>query len=187
MRCVASELLLYLRSVDLLKENYNDDYYLKKIELFLKESVSKEDCVEKKRRGRPRKNKKMISSSMSELNEGGGDLIASLVAEAEKSKEEEDSINVKKITINSVIYLISKCDDIYDFDTHEHIGIYKKPVAAGRASNNFKFSIKPGAPEESIMPFRMQSRDPGIMMPESGRFLNHDEGVALINKWIKSM
>ena len=65
--------------------------------------------------------------------------------------------------------------------------VYKKPVAAGRASNNFKYSIKPGAPEESIMPFRMQSRDPGIMMPESGRFLNHDEGVALINKWIKSM
>ena len=72
-------------------------------------------------------------------------------------------------------------------ERREHIGIYKKPVAAGRASNNFKFSIKPGAPEESIMPFRMQSRDPGIMMPESGRFLNHDEGVALINKWIKSM
>ena len=72
-------------------------------------------------------------------------------------------------------------------DRSEHIGVYKKPVAAGRASNNFKYSIKPGAPEESIMPFRMQSRDPGIMMPESGRFLNHDEGVALINKWIKSM
>ena len=72
-------------------------------------------------------------------------------------------------------------------DRSEHLGIYKKPVAAGRASNNFKYSIKPGAPEESIMPYRMQSRDPGIMMPESGRFLNHDEGVALINKWIKSM
>ena len=72
-------------------------------------------------------------------------------------------------------------------DRSEHFGIYKKPVAAGRASNNFKYSIKPGAPEESIMPYRMQSRDPGIMMPESGRFLNHDEGVALINKWIKSM
>lgn len=124
MRCVASELLLYLRSVDLLKENYNDDYYLKKIELFLKESVSKEECVEKKRRGRPRKNKKMSSSSINESKESGNDLIASLVAEAEKSKEEE-SINVKKITINSVMYLISNCDDIYDFDTHEHIGIYK--------------------------------------------------------------
>ena len=31
-------------------------------------------------------------------------------------------------------------------DRSEHIGIYKKPVAAGRASNNFKYSIKPGAP-----------------------------------------
>jgi hypothetical protein len=29
--------------------------------------------------------------------------------------------------------------------------------------------------------------DPGIMMPESGRSLNHKEGVELIEKWIKNM
>jgi uncharacterized repeat protein (TIGR03806 family) len=72
-------------------------------------------------------------------------------------------------------------------DSNMHIGIYKKPVAAGRASNNLKYSIDPGNPSKSIMSFRMTSLDPGIMMPESGRSLNHKEGVELIEKWIKNM
>jgi len=33
----------------------------------------------------------------------------------------------------------------------------------------------------------MQSLDPGIMMPESGRFLEHTEAIELINKWIKNL
>ena len=72
-------------------------------------------------------------------------------------------------------------------DSNIHIGIYKKPVAAGRASNNLKYSIDPGNPSKSILSFRMTSLDPGIMMPESGRSLNHKEGVELIEKWIKNM
>ena len=72
-------------------------------------------------------------------------------------------------------------------DSNMHIGIYKKPVAAGRASNNLKYSIDPGNPSKSILSFRMTSLDPGIMMPESGRSLNHKEGVELIEKWIKNM
>jgi uncharacterized repeat protein (TIGR03806 family) len=67
------------------------------------------------------------------------------------------------------------------------IGIYKKPVAAGRASEGMKFSIVPGKPEESILLHRMDSLDPGVMMPESGRKLTHSEGVALINDWIISL
>ena len=72
-------------------------------------------------------------------------------------------------------------------DSNIHIGIYKKPVAAGRASNNLKYSIDPGNPSKSILSFRMTSLDPGIMMPESGRSLDHKEGVELIEKWIKNM
>ena len=67
------------------------------------------------------------------------------------------------------------------------IGIYKKPVAAGRASEGMKFSIVPGKPNESILLHRMDSLDPGVMMPESGRKLSHSEGVALINDWIISL
>lgn len=68
-----------------------------------------------------------------------------------------------------------------------HLGYYKKPIATGRASNNLKYSIVPGKPEESILLYRMESLDPGIMMPESGRALEHKEAIKLINEWIKSL
>ena len=68
-----------------------------------------------------------------------------------------------------------------------NLGIYKKPVATGRASNNLSYSIVPGKPKESILLFRMESLDPGIMMPESGRALQHKEAIELINEWIKNL
>ena len=41
-----------------------------------------------------------------------------------------------------------------------NLGYFKKPIAAGRASNNLKYSIVPGNPDESILLYRMQSLDP---------------------------
>lgn len=69
----------------------------------------------------------------------------------------------------------------------EHLGIGKPPVAAGRGSGNRKFGIVPGKPAESILLFRMEENDPGIRMPEIGRQLMHEEGVALIKNWIREM
>lgn len=66
-------------------------------------------------------------------------------------------------------------------------GFYKTPIAAGRGAGNLKFDIVPGKPNESILAFRMESIDPGIMMPELGRSLQHTEGVKLIKDWIQSM
>jgi uncharacterized repeat protein (TIGR03806 family) len=67
------------------------------------------------------------------------------------------------------------------------LGVYKPPVAAGRATGNLKYTISPGSPERSIMIQRMLSKDPGIMMPELGRKLVHKEGVELVSQWIKEM
>ena len=67
------------------------------------------------------------------------------------------------------------------------LGVFKPPVAAGRATGNLKYTISPGKPEESIMVHRMLSKDPGIMMPELGRKLVHKEGVELVSEWIKKM
>jgi hypothetical protein len=72
-------------------------------------------------------------------------------------------------------------------DRKIHLGYFKKPIAAGRASNNLKYSIVPGKPEKSILFYRMQSLDPGIMMPESGRALEHKEAIRLVEDWIKSL
>lgn len=66
-------------------------------------------------------------------------------------------------------------------------GIGKRPVAAGRGSGGFDFSIDPGHPERSIMLYRMQSTEPGIAMPELGRATAHDEGIAMLSEWIAGM
>jgi len=67
------------------------------------------------------------------------------------------------------------------------IGVGKPPVAAGKGSGGRRFSIVPGRPEESILLYRIVSTDPGVMMPEMGRKLVHEEGVELVRQWIQSM
>ena len=69
----------------------------------------------------------------------------------------------------------------------EQLGIFKKPVAAGRASGNLKYSVVPGHAEDSILLYRMNSLDPGIMMPESGRALADEPGIQLITDWINQL
>ncbi|QXQ05121.1 hypothetical protein KX816_12615 [Sphingosinicellaceae bacterium] len=67
------------------------------------------------------------------------------------------------------------------------LGVGKRPVAAGRASGGLEFSIDPGHPDLSIIVHRMDSTEPGVMMPQFGRTVTHAEGVALIRAWIASM
>lgn len=67
------------------------------------------------------------------------------------------------------------------------IGVCKTPVAAGQGSGTFRFSIVPGRPDESILTHRMKSTTPKVQMPELGRALVHEEGVALISEWIASL
>jgi len=69
----------------------------------------------------------------------------------------------------------------------ESWGIMKSPVAAGKASGNCLYDVVPDKPDESIFVYRMNSIDPGIMMPELGRTMIHHEGVALIRQWISEM
>lgn len=66
-------------------------------------------------------------------------------------------------------------------------GVMKPPVAAGRGAGDNRFDIVPGKPDESILIFRLDSTDPGIMMPELPRRLVHEEAVALLREWIATM
>ncbi|HRK63897.1 MAG TPA: SO2930 family diheme c-type cytochrome, partial [Terricaulis sp.] len=68
-----------------------------------------------------------------------------------------------------------------------HWGVLKRPVAAGRGSAGYDFSIEPGHPERSILLHRMESTDPGVMMPELGRQLRDERALALMREWIASM
>ena len=66
-------------------------------------------------------------------------------------------------------------------------GVGKHPTAAGRGSGDALVVIEPGQPERSILSYRMASDEAGIAMPELGRALIDEEGVALINAWVSEM
>lgn len=74
----------------------------------------------------------------------------------------------------------------YEQDLYR-LGLNKPPVAAGRGSAGLMYDIVAGKPDESILMQRIESLDPGIMMPELGRKLQHKEGIDLIRKWILEM
>ena len=68
-----------------------------------------------------------------------------------------------------------------------HKGICKSPVSAGSGSGGNSYDIVPGHPDQSILVYRMEINDPGTRMPEVGRSIVHEEGVALIREWISAM
>ena len=68
-----------------------------------------------------------------------------------------------------------------------YLGVCKPPVAAGRGTGDHFFDIVPGNPQDSILPYRLRSHEPGVMMPEQGRTTTHVEGVALIEQWIGAL
>ena len=45
----------------------------------------------------------------------------------------------------------------------------------------------PGKPEESIIVYRLESTEPGVMMPELPRRLVAEEATALVREWIAQM
>ena len=66
-------------------------------------------------------------------------------------------------------------------------GICKTPVAADSGYGGLNYAIVPGDADNSITTYRMDSNEPDVRMPEIGRSLIHDDGVALVREWINSM
>ena len=75
----------------------------------------------------------------------------------------------------------------YEVTDRVKLGVFKRPVAAGRGSGQLLFDVVPGDPDQSILTYRMASTDPGERMPELGRSLVHQEGLALVRAWIAQM
>jgi len=67
------------------------------------------------------------------------------------------------------------------------LGVGKGPVAAGRGSGGLRVGVDPGRPDQSILVYRMASTEPGVMMPELGRSIVHEEGLALVRAYIAGM
>jgi uncharacterized repeat protein (TIGR03806 family) len=67
------------------------------------------------------------------------------------------------------------------------LGVRKRPVAAGRGAADRRFDIAPGDPADSILLYRVESTEPGVMMPELGRSLADHDAVELLRAWIAGM
>ena len=67
------------------------------------------------------------------------------------------------------------------------LGLCKPPIAAGQGTGGHRYSITPGAPDASILVFRMATTHPAARMPEIGRTLVHQQGLAVISDWIASL
>ncbi len=66
-------------------------------------------------------------------------------------------------------------------------GIMKRPVAAGRGSGGRDFDVKPGDPDGSILIYRVESTEPGVMMPELGRSIADPNAVAMLRSWVSAL
>ena len=98
-------------------------------------NTKQKEPKEKKKRGRPRKEKKIVSCVCD------NELLSMLIAEAHKDiqgpiykesekkietddEEEEDTICVQRFIYNNKQYLIDDNNNIYDEKSHEEIGIF---------------------------------------------------------------
>ena len=68
----------------------------------------------------------------------------------------------------------------------ETLGLCKSPNSAGRVGT-LVYDLVPGKPEESILVARMESSGPKEMMPQIGRSVVHEEGLALVREWVRSL
>lgn len=75
----------------------------------------------------------------------------------------------------------------YEQTSPDHLGIMKSPVSAGGGAGGLDYDIIPGDAQHSILAYRMNSVEPGTAMPELARTVIHEEGVALIRRWINEM
>ena len=75
----------------------------------------------------------------------------------------------------------------YEEKDPHRLGFNKGPVSAAQGSGKLLYNITPGKADSSILVYRMNSAETGIAMPEIGRSLIHQEGVALMQDWINSL
>jgi len=68
-----------------------------------------------------------------------------------------------------------------------HYGVCKVPVAAGGGSGGLQYDVVPGQPDQSIIPYRMNSNVPAVAMPQIGRSVVDHAGLQLVRDWITGL
>jgi len=91
-----------------------------------------EGVKEKKKRGRPRKEKSVSSNNEGEeliaslLNERKDQVVKDVLEDREASSDAEEETLVIKIEIDGKTYLKSEDNTIYDFMSHDELGIWNE-------------------------------------------------------------
>jgi uncharacterized repeat protein (TIGR03806 family) len=67
-----------------------------------------------------------------------------------------------------------------------HAGFCKHPNSAGNMDGR-QYDVVPGAPDNSILIYRVASVAPKVMMPQIGRATVHAEGLSLLRDWVESL
>ncbi len=75
----------------------------------------------------------------------------------------------------------------WHYPTGPETGVRKSPVAAGKGSGALTYDIDPGHADKSILYYRMASDKAAVRMPEVGRSVADEEGLAVVRAWIESM
>ncbi|MCB9257659.1 MAG: hypothetical protein H6579_11065 [Chitinophagales bacterium] len=75
----------------------------------------------------------------------------------------------------------------YEVSDSSQLGYFKTPVAAGLGAGPHTFDIYPSKADSSIIVYRMNSSEAGVMMPELGRVMIDQEGLDLVSAWINAM
>ncbi len=70
--------------------------------------------------------------------------------------------------------------------TQRH-GICKPPIAAGKAADFGAYDIEPGNAQQSILPLRVATTEPGAAMPPLARTVAQDEVVELLMDWVDNV
>jgi uncharacterized repeat protein (TIGR03806 family) len=68
-----------------------------------------------------------------------------------------------------------------------HLGVCKPPVAAGPGAGGLQYDVVPGTPDASILVHRVDATDAVTVMPQIGRSVKHEEGVALVREWVTGL
>lgn len=69
----------------------------------------------------------------------------------------------------------------------EAVGVCRTPASTGAGAGGLDHVIVPGAPDESIIMFRMESSSLSLLMPEWFTRTTDVAGVALVRDWIDAM
>jgi parallel beta-helix repeat protein len=78
----------------------------------------------------------------------------------------------------------SGLDLSWDQSDLARLGVWKSPVAAGPAAGGRLYDIVPGEPDASILMYRLESQEPAIRMPSSGRQRIYHPAVDVVRQWI---